>query len=129
MDDVSMHNLIEAYRRQVWLSALETMTQHIEKKLEKRRIELLRRRRAFDAAEWQSFLLSLSKSDRRFVEKFLPEIGERLMRIITKQQEDVLILENSPCQPKRLEGPNGAGQRVGGELEEAKAQAVDGGTR
>jgi len=110
MDDLYLHKLTEAYRKHIWLGALETMTQHIEKKLEKRRIELLRRRRAFDATEWQNFLLSLSKSDRKFVENFFPKIKDRLIRIITKQQEDVLILENNPCQPKQLEGRSSAEQ-------------------
>jgi hypothetical protein len=44
------------------------------------------------------------------VENFFPKIKDRLIRIITKQQEDVLILENSPSQPKQLEGPSSAEQ-------------------
>ena len=82
---------MDALREQVGRVCLETVTQHIEKKLYQHRLQLMKRRKVFDEAEWYRFLFKLSKSDQRFIRTWLPEIHDRLYRIVEDQPLGVLI--------------------------------------
>ena len=82
---------MEALREQVVRGCLENMTQHIEKKLHQHRLQLLKRAKVFDEAEWYRFLSKLSKGDERFIWAWLPEIHDRLYRIVEDQPLGALI--------------------------------------
>ena len=92
MRNVKEHDaMMDAVREQIGKVCLETMTQHIEKKLYQRRLQLLKRSQVMDEAEWYRFLRGLCKGDQRFIRAWLPEIHDRLYRIVKDQPLGALI--------------------------------------
>jgi hypothetical protein len=83
-----------ALRARVGEGCLETMTQRIEQQLHQKQIQLRQREQVLDEAEWMNFLHDLKKGEREFVRAFLPEIRDRLARLIVGQPLEAVIREN-----------------------------------